>query len=279
MNWIKSAFVSAFMTSLMAALGFSAWRLVQGSMSPAWWGVALASAVPVAFFMRLFLAPVARTTAALWWMPMAGVLGTTYAAMRAGLALPTLIAFVVGVVLPLIYSHWYSRFESRIGGPLEHGKALPAFSLQDADGRIVTSTELTRKTALWMFFRGNWCPFCMAQIREVAAQYRELSQRGVDVILISPQPQSHTQSLAQRFEVPMRFMTDVENLAASRLGILAKGGLPMGLQALGYDSDVPMPTVFITDPAGKIVYSDLTDNYRIRPEPADFIAALDRAGL
>ena len=29
-------------------------------------------------------------------------------------------------------------------------------------------------------------------------------------------------------------------------GILAANGLPLGMQALGYDSDVPMPTVFIT---------------------------------
>ena len=51
------------------------------------------------------------------------------------------------------------------------------------------------------------------------------------------------------------------------------------MQVLGFDSDVPMPTVFITAPGGRIVYSDLTDNYRIRPEPAEFMAALDRAGL
>jgi hypothetical protein len=77
----------------------------------------------------------------------------------------------------------------------------------------------------------------------------------------------------------MRFLTDRDNRAAAQLGILAEGGLPMGMQALGYDSDVPMPTVLITASGGKIVYSDLTVNYRIRPEPGDFIEALDRAGL
>lgn len=38
-------------------------------------------------------------------------------------------------------------------------------------------------------------------------------------------------------------------------------------------------SLFITAAGGRIVYSDLTDNYRIRPEPAEFIAALDRAGI
>ena len=86
-------------------------------------------------------------------------------------------------------------------------------------------------------------------------------------------------SLAERFQAPMRFLQDVDNRSAARLGVLAEGGLPVGMQVLGYDSDVPMPTVFITAPGGRIVYSDLTDNYRIRPEPADFIRALDEAGL
>ena len=30
---------------------------------------------------------------------------------------------------------------------------------------------------------------------------------------------------------------------------------------------------------GRIIYCDMTDNYRVRPEPAEFIKALDAAGL
>lgn len=83
----------------------------------------------------------------------------------------------------------------------------------------------------------------------------------------------------KRFDVPMHFLTDRGNRAAARLGILAENGLPLGMRVLGYDSDVPLPTVFITAAGGRVAYSDLTDNYRIRPEPAEFLAALERAGL
>jgi hypothetical protein len=55
------------------------------------------------------------------------------------------------------------------------------------------------------------------------------------------------------------------------LNIFAKNGLPAGIQVLGYDSDTVMPTVILTDEKGKIIHSDLTSNYRVRPEPADLI--------
>jgi hypothetical protein len=34
--------------------------------------------------------------------------------------------------------------------------------------------------------------------------------------------------------------------------------------------------VIITNKQGIIIYSDLTNNYRIRPEPDDFIEVLDK---
>lgn len=59
---------------------------------------------------------------------------------------------------------------------------------------------------------------------------------------------------------------------AKKWQLLSKNGLPSGLQVLGYDSDTVMPTVILTDACGKIIYSDQTSNYRVRPEPADFLA-------
>ena len=38
-----------------------------------------------------------------------------------------------------------------------------------------------------------------------------------------------------------------------------------------------MPTVVITDANGKIIFRDLTDNYRVRPEPETFLKILDKS--
>lgn len=265
------------MTALVATLAGALWQLRDFGAGLAWpWlGVLIAAAIPMAFFMRLFLSPTART-GSLWWLPLAGIPGVVLAW---GEPAVMMLALLVGTVLPLIYVHWYSRFADREVGQLQPGQTLPAFRVHDIDGQAWTSADLSTQPALWLFYRGNWCPLCMAQIREIAASYRALGARGVRTYLVSPQPEENTQSLARQFEVPMTFLTDRDNQAARTLGILAENGLPAGLQLLGYDSDVPMPTVFITDTGGKLIYSDLTSNYRLRPEPEAFIAALDAAGI
>ena len=115
----------------------------------------------------------------------------------------------------------------------------------------------------------------MAQIKEIAEQYQELEKRGVQTVLISPQSHKNTASLARKFQVGFHFLVDKENQVAKQFMIEGKNGLPMGFQILGYDSDTVLPTVIITDKKGEIVFADLTDNYRVRPEPSTFFSIID----
>ena len=45
------------------------------------------------------------------------------------------------------------------------------------------------------------------------------------------------------------------------------------------DSDTVMPTVIMTDASGTIIFADLTDNYRVRPEPDVFLEVFAKAGI
>lgn len=276
---LKSIFVSAFIAAGLAGLVVSLIHVHHEGWNSAWLGSAIACAGPIAFFVRAYTLPIARTSANMPLILVAGVVGTALAVFLAGSAVapPVLVAAGVGILGSVLYLFWYSRFPAAASSVLSAGAMLPAFELLEGDKRV-RSTELTAKPALWIFYRGNWCPLCVAQIKEVAAQYRELAARGVEVILVSPQPQSHTASLAAKVDAPMRFMTDTDNAAAAALGVLEKNGLPAGMQVLGYDSDVPRPTVFITAVGGKLVYCDLSENYRVRPEPSEFLAVFDRMG-
>jgi peroxiredoxin len=92
---------------------------------------------------------------------------------------------------------------------------------------------------------------------------------GLTVVLISPQPLEKNQGIAARFQIPMIFMRDPEGKAAKQLGIQHEWGTPMGLQILGYESDSVLPTMLISDAKGYIIFSDQTDNYRVRPELVD----------
>jgi peroxiredoxin len=115
----------------------------------------------------------------------------------------------------------------------------------------------------------------MAQIREISAQYQELERRGVAVLLVSPQPVSHSVALAKKMKVNFQFLTDENNAMARQLKIDQEHGVPLGFEVLGYKSETVLPTVIITDEQGKILFLDQTDNYRVRPEPETFLEVLD----
>jgi peroxiredoxin len=279
MPGLKSLYVSAYITGALVGCALAVVMTIRGGLPSPWLGTALACAAPLAFFATVYALPIARTSPNLHSVLAAGILGTVVSLARGGaLAAPTVLAAAVGVVGTLVYVHWYSRFGASANVVLREGATLPDLALVE-HGREVASPVLVAKPALWIFYRGNWCPLCVAQVREIAAQYRELARRGVEVFLVSPQPEENTAALAAKCDAPMRFLTDRDNRAAERLGIRERFGVPAGMQAFGYDSDAPRPTVFITAAGGRILYCDVTDNYRVRPEPAQYFAVLDRFAI
>jgi peroxiredoxin len=199
------------------------------------------------------------------------LLGAAFGSTPSGLPLAYALLGFGGVVL---YIAWYSRLDRTPSAALRVGARLPDVELEDENGRPISSAAFRGRPAVFLFHRGNWCPLCMAQIRELVEEYKELEARGAQVALVSPQSLEHTRALAARFDVPFRFLVDPGGRAARQLGILHEAGVPLGIR--GYDADTVFPTAIVTDAEGRILLADQTDNYRVRPEPWTFLAALDR---
>ena len=178
------------------------------------------------------------------------------------------------------YVFWYSKLEQREKSTiLELNKQIPNFPLENTSGKKLEIYNYIGNPMIILFYRGNWCPLCMAQIKEIASKYQELESMGVKTILVSNQPHQNSQSLSDKFKVNFDFLVDKNNEAAQELGIDHKYGIPGGFQVFGYDSDTAMPTLIITDETGKVIFLDQTDNYRVRPEPDTFIRILKEKGI
>ena len=275
MNLLKSIFISSFVTWLAFVSIYSVSQLARG-MEPllSWLGLALSALAPLAFFVKAFLFKSARTPrhpvefSILSGMGLVITMAMSYRYTDAAGNMH-IWAFLT-LLFWLVYLRWYSVFKSRNVKALSVGSSLPEFQLKTMDGHTVSSESFMAKPHLLLFYRGNWCPFCTAQIAELAAAWQRLEALGVTIILISPQSVKKNLQLAAKFDVPMFFLRDPNNEAAKKLGIIHKWGTPMGMQVLGYDSDTVLPTVILTDAQGEIVFSDQTDNYRVRPEPEAF---------
>lgn len=277
MQTLKRIFVMPYLLACLLAAGHSIWHIVTGEqVALAWYGAAVALLPMLGFMVFLAVVPTARTSRYMWIQLCGALAGAGLAAIELQPLVPVVYALVLGLGGVLSYIFWYSRLDRGANSVLQPGKMLPDFELEDADGNAVSSQRFRGRKLLMMFYRGNWCPLCMAQIREVADRYRELEARGVSVAMISPQPHKNTRKLAEKFDVPMQFFVDRGNRAATALQIAHRSGVALGIS--GYGTDTVYPTVVIADEQGEILYTDLTDNYRLRPEPEAFLDFLD-AGL
>ncbi|PCI61246.1 MAG: alkyl hydroperoxide reductase, partial [Gammaproteobacteria bacterium] len=273
------------------AMGISVYAIYQLSittMNIIWLGALMINLPIMLFISRVMMfKDMPRTSAHFPLITLLAVLGVILAFYNAyfkiGLEQLTsmdqigYLLSVISFAMYLMYNFWYSSLGRGLHPLLEKNKILPPFNVTDIHGKLVNSTDFKGSPVVFLFFRGNWCPLCMAQIKEIAISYQELTASGAKVVLISPQPEKNTQALAAKFNVPLNFMTDIDNRAAKTLGIYMQNGLPAGMEMFGYDKDTVYPTVIITDKQGKIIYSDFTDNYRVRPEPQDFIDVLKEA--
>jgi len=277
----KSLFVMPAIMASMSLFLFSAFKAIAGNVDWLAWASAAVAALPMLILMgRLMLMATARTADNVPLLLLMSLTGTSLAAWEVyyeGTATATVaVCAIAASMILLVYVFWYSRFGRYENARMAIGSKLPEFELTDIDGKIVRSTDFLTGPTVFLFYRGNWCPLCMAQIGELVERYQQLEELGVTVCLISPQPETHTRTLSQKHEVPFRFLIDAKNAAAKSLEIAVANGVPAGLPG-GYDPDTVMPTLIVTNETGTIVFSDQTDNYRVRPEPDVFLAILRRA--
>jgi len=275
---LKSVFVTLYLGFCSVAATLATWKIV-GTGAWAWVGV-LAATLPVLYLsVGNVLLHHSATTSRWLGIPSAllalGLMASLVPWLPGSATLQIAVWMSVCLSGYLSYLLWYSRFAPRDGSRIARGRPLPVFQATDLQGRPVSSADLAGAPALLVFYRGNWCPLCVTQVQDLARNYRALRDRGIRVVLVSPQSPEHTASLAKRFDAPMEFWIDAGLAAARTLGIVDEQGLPLGMEVLGYDRDTVLPTSILVDERGIVFHDDQTDSYRIRPEPEDYLAAFD----
>lgn len=274
-NIVRSLFISFFPFAAVVFLIYGITQCITNGFSWPISGLLIIASTIVVFFAGLFIKPRARTTANLIWHSSSITVGLCSSLLAIFLVENFNIALLLESLFLsvgwLLYIKWFSVFKDRENKTLKEGSQLPEFQLENSEKQTITSTSFLGNSSIFLFYRGNWCPLCMAQIKEITEQYKTLDKLGVCTVFISPQPHTQTKNLADKFDLNLHFLVDYKNKVAKQLGIFVKNGIPAGFQLLGYDSDTVLPTVIITDKKGAIIFTDLTDNYRVRPEPEVFI--------
>ena len=174
----------------------------------------------------------------------------------------------------------YLYFRMRAARPvpeqLRRGRPLPEFTATDEAGNRLNSGDLRGAPAVVIFVRGNWCPFCSRQVKNLTGYYRDIVDLGARLILVTPRPQETTKRVAEFFDVQLEFWLD-ESLSATReLGLLLESAVPQDYYP-EYGSDTIWPTSLVIDAKGIIRYVALSKHIIDRPNPKTLLRELQTA--
>lgn len=246
---------------MLANIGFVVIGVVAG-----WWGVVIAASGQFLLFLLIGLQLSRRLNAA-----PALILSGAGVALALTESVGSVVLALAAFALLCVYTFWYSSNGREASIALAVGSTLPELTFTDLDGARVSSTSWAGSPTVLLFYRGTWCPLCNVQVKELAAEYRDIEALGARVVLVSPQPAKESVKMAAKFDAPMTFLVDVENASAHRLGIQHPGGAPIGVAP---EVESVLPTAIVLDADGVVRFAHETDNYRFRPDPALFLEAL-----
>jgi peroxiredoxin len=181
------------------------------------------------------------------------------------------------VVLLLVAGAGYLVYRRHGARPvpeqLREGQPLPEFAALDEAGNSLSSGQLRGTPVVMIFVRGNWCPFCNRQVKNLTACYKDIVDLGARLILVTPQPQETTKRVAEFFDVEFEFWLDESLSAARKLGLLLESAVPKDYYP-EYGSDTTWPASLVIDAEGVIRYVELSKHITDRPDPKTLLREL-----
>lgn len=172
------------------------------------------------------------------------------------------------------------------GRALKAGDKAPAFTLNDPDGKAVSSAALLAEGPLVVsFYRGVWCPYCNMELQALQAALPTFQSFGANLVAISPQTAPNSRKSVRQNALGFPILSDPNNDVAAAFGLrfalpdylveLYKG-LKNDLPAFNGDPSwtLPMPARFVIGQDGTILYAEVNPDYTRRPEPEDMLPAL-----
>lgn len=164
---------------------------------------------------------------------------------------------------------------------LKVGDIAPDFTLPDAEGLPVSLYDTLQYNAVIIsFFRGNWCPFCMAELTHYQEAINNNLVDSATVIAISPQSIHFNHDLKVQNNLEFRILSDKGNEIADKYGLvftlqenIREIYKNMGADLELFNSDktykLPIPATYLIDKNKKIVFSSVSTNYMERADVCD----------
>jgi peroxiredoxin len=166
------------------------------------------------------------------------------------------------------------------------GETAPLFRLRSGPGGFIDLSDLLNGGPVVVsFFWGGWCPFCVLELKALAAAHPEIERLGATLVALSPHARNNSSSRGRDRKQSLPILSDPGCKVASRyrIAFAVPERFRAAYLALGYPNPaktgskgwmLPIPATYVLDSTGLVVLSYLDADYTTRLEPNEIIVAL-----
>lgn len=154
--------------------------------------------------------------------------------------------------------------------PLLIGEQVPEAELKSAANMTHQLSEiLAEKPSILLFYRGGWCPYCNAHLSEIQEAEREIIELGYQIVAISPDAPENLKITEDDKSIRYQLYSDADGQLIKAMGIAFKApeqyaGM-LSEKSGGQNKGIlPVPSVFVVSPSGKIQFEYINPDYSTR---------------
>ena len=129
---------------------------------------------------------------------------------------------------------------------IEEGETVPKFQLNDANGKLIKSSDLKGKKYVIYFYPRDFTPGCTTEADEFSRDYKKFKKQGIEVVGISKDDVDSHKKFCDKMKIPYILLSDIDKEVSKKFGVWAKKKF-MGREFMGV-----IRSTFLVDERGKI---------------------------
>jgi len=170
---------------------------------------------------------------------------------------------------------------------LKKDTQAPLFTARDNSGKLLDLKALLKshKAVVLFFYRGQWCPYCNKQIKQLQDSLQLLTGKGAYVIGVTPETGENINKTIDKTHASFSIIQDkgYAIMKAYDVNYVVDDALNSKLKSYGIDLEknngnadhvLSVPATYVINPSGKIIYVHFDKDYTKRPSVSSILAVL-----
>ncbi|SDA57931.1 peroxiredoxin family protein [Mesorhizobium qingshengii] len=185
---------------------------------------------------------------------------------------PGIVGYVLGA-LAIVPAALFLLGTSTSGLPslqpaVSVGALAPDFSAIDAEGMPFHLSNLRGEPVLIKFFRGYWCPYCIAELKQLDDSAKEFAALGIKLVALSSDRVDELRPFKQKQNWDITLLADPELVVHRQYRVEFRKFSPKR----GPFRDLAIPTTILIDRDGRVLLLEQTSDFRVRPQASMILA-------